>query len=91
MFPLAGTMYVPVCFPEFRPDQCIHKEEEEGSPMSDKFKSLHNGASVETIEIPVHSYDTNDQEEVIYHIAQRELYESVATSGEVYCPPTLRL
>ena len=61
MFPLAGTMYVPVCFPSFRPDQCIRKEEEEeeeeeeeGSPMSDKFKSLQNDASVETIEIPVH-------------------------------------
>ena len=59
MFPLAGTMYVPVCFPSFRPDQCIRKEEEEeeeeeGSPMSDKFNSLHNGASVEKIEIPVH-------------------------------------
>ena len=52
--------------------------------MSDKFKSLHNGASVETIEIPVHSYDTDDQEEVIFHMAQRELYECVATSGEVY-------
>ena len=56
MFPLAGTMYVPVCFPAFRPDQCIRKEEEEeeGSPMSDKFKSLQNDASVETIDIPVH-------------------------------------
>ena len=58
MFPLACTMYVPVCFPAFRPDQCICKEEEEeeeeGSPMSDKFKSLQNDASVETIDIPVH-------------------------------------
>ena len=59
--------------------------------MSDKFKSLHNGAFVETIEIPVHSYDTDDQEEVIFHMAQRELYEIVATSVEVYYPPTLRL
>ena len=51
-------MYVPVCFPAFRPDQCFRskeeEEEEEGSPMSDKFKSLQNDASVETIEIPVH-------------------------------------
>ena len=56
MFPLTGTMYVPVWFPEFRPDQCIRKEEEEeeGSTMSDRFKSLQNDASVETIEIPVH-------------------------------------
>ena len=59
--------------------------------MSDKFKSLHNGAYMETIDIHVHSYDTDDQEEVIFHMAQRELCKIVATSGEVYYPPTLRL
>ena len=50
VFPLAGTEYVPMFFPEFRPDQCIREEEEEkGSPISDKFNSIHNGAYMETI------------------------------------------
>ena len=91
VFPLAGTVYVPVFFPAFQPDQYICKEEEEGSPMSKKLKSLHNVASLETIEAPVQSSDTNYQENVLFHMAHRELYKSVAASGEVYFPPTLRL
>ena len=88
VFPLAGTEYVPVCFPAFRPDRCIREEEEEGSPVSDILKSLHNGASVETKEVPVQSSDTDDSEEVLFHMAQRELYESVVAKGEAYFPPT---
>ena len=93
VFPLAGTKYVPVCFPEFWPDRCIweEEEEEEGIPVSDKLKSLHNGVSVETIEVYVQSSDTDDPEEVLFYMSQRELYKSVAASGEVYSPPTLRL
>ena len=53
VFPLVGTEYVPVCFPSFRPDQCICEEEEEVSPVSGILKSLHNGASLDTIEVPV--------------------------------------
>ena len=89
VFPLAGTEYVPVCFPEFRPDQRIREEEEEeGSPVSNKLKSLHNGASVDTIYVTVQSSDTDDPEEVLFHMAQHELYESVGASGEAYSPPT---
>ena len=78
-----------MCFPVFRPDQCIREEEEEeeGIPVSGKLKSLHNGSSVDKIEVPVRSSDTDDPEEVIFHEAQRELYESVAASGEAYFPP----
>ena len=88
MFPLAGTEYVLVCFREFRPDRCIRDEEEEGNPISDKFKSLHNGASVETIEVHVQSSDNDNPEEVIFCMAQRVLCESVAASGEAYFLPT---
>ena len=49
VFPLAGTNYVPVCDLAFRLDRCIHEEEEEGSPVSEKLNSLHNGAHVCTI------------------------------------------
>ena len=31
---------------------------------------------------------TDDPEEVLFYLAQRELYESVAISGEAYSPPT---
>ena len=53
VFPLSGTKYVPVCFPEFRLERCICEEEEEGSPVYNKLKSLHNGAFVETIDVPM--------------------------------------
>ena len=35
----------------------------------------------------VQSSDTDDPEEVLFHMAQRELYESVAASGEACFPP----
>ena len=90
IFPLAGINYVTVHFPAFRAYQCLHEEEEEEeeSPVSDKLKSLHNGAYVETIEVHFQSSDTDDPEEVLFHMDQHELYESVAASGEAYFPPT---
>ena len=87
VFPLAGIEYVPVWFPVFRPDQCIRTEEEEGSPVSDKLKSLHNGVYVETIEVTVQSSDTDDPEEVLFHMAQREHYKSLSAPSEAYFPP----
>ena len=73
VFPLAGTRYVTVCFPEFCPDRCIlEEEEEEASPISDKLKSLQNGAYVETIQVHVQSSAIDDPEEVLFHMAQRE-------------------
>ena len=88
VFPLSGTKYMPVCFPEFWPEQCIHEEEEDGSTVSDRLKSLHNGASVKTIYLPVQSYDTDDPEELLFHMAQRELYKNEVASGEAYFSPT---
>ena len=47
-----------------------------------------NGVYLETIEGHVQSSDTYDQEEVLFHMAQRELSESVDASSEAYLPPT---
>ena len=38
--------------------------------------------------MPVQSYETDDSEDDIFHMAQRELYGNVAGSGEAYLPPT---
>ena len=43
---------------------------------------------MEKIEVPLQSSDTNDTEEVLFHMAQRERYGSVTTSGEAYFFPT---
>ena len=66
VFPLAGTKCMPVCFPQFWSDRCIREEEGEGSTVSDKLKSLHNGAYEDTIEVHVQSSDTDDPKEVFF-------------------------
>ena len=45
---------------------------------------------MDKIEVHVQSYDTDDPEEVLFHMAQLELYKSVAASGEAYFPLYLR-
>ena len=42
---------------------------------------------MDTIEVPVQSSDTDDPEEVLFHMYQSELYKSVAASGVAYPPP----
>ena len=42
---------------------------------------------MDKIEVHVQSYDTDDPEEVLFHMAKLELYKSVAASGEAYFPP----
>ena len=88
LFPLAVTEYVSVCFLEIWIDRCICEEEEEESLVYNRLNSIYNGAYVETIEVHVMSSETDDPEEVLFHVAQRELYESVSASGEAYLPPT---
>ena len=38
--------------------------------------------------MPVQSSNTDDPKEVLFHMAQIELYKIVAASGEAYLPPT---
>ena len=40
-FPDAGTEYIPVCLPAFRPDRCI-REDEPDSVVSTNLKKLHS-------------------------------------------------
>ena len=43
---------------------------------------------MDTTEVTVQSYDTDDPEEALFHIAHRELYKRIAESGEAYFYPT---
>ena len=81
VFTRAGTKYVSVWFLAFRLDQCIREDEGDRIPVSNELNPLHNGAYLETIEVPTQSSDNNDPEEVIFHMDQHELYKSVAISG----------
>ena len=87
LFPLAVTEYVSVCFLEIWIDRCICEEEEEESLVYNRLNSIYNGAYVETIEVHVNSYDTDDPEEVLFQMDQSELYKIVAELGEARLPP----
>uniref|UniRef100_A0A7S1YZL4 Uncharacterized protein n=1 Tax=Trieres chinensis TaxID=1514140 RepID=A0A7S1YZL4_TRICV len=84
VFPQGGTEYVPICLPAFRPDRCI-REEEEGGEVSTRLKTFHSDINSETVQ---DGSDSSDPKEVLYHMCQKELYESAAATGEAYFPPT---
>ena len=73
-FPEAGTSYIPVCIPAFRPDRCVR---EEGS-CSDVAKRL----------AALHTTKVEDAPEVLYHMCEQPRWEAAKASGEAYFPPT---
>ena len=92
-FPEAGTSYIPVCIPAFRPDRCVR---EEGS-CSDVAKRL----------AALHTTKVEDAPEVLYHMVcfqclsfcgtpstcvptqcEKPRWEAAKASGETYFPPT---
>jgi len=81
-FPEAGTEYIPVCLPAFRPDRCV-REDEPGNAVAAKLQELHGGkagAKGEAEEDPC--------PEVLYHMCQKSLWEAAKAAGQAYFPPT---
>jgi len=83
-FPEGGTEYVPVCLPAFRPDRCI-REDAPDSSVQVKLRELHGGQAAETK--PANGAE-EEEPEVMYHMCQRDLWESAKQAGEAYFPPT---
>ena len=80
-FPDAGTEYVPVCLPAFRPDRCI-REEEEGGAVSANLAKLHSKPS-----------KTADEQlpEQLYHMCEAAQWEAAKRTGVAYFPPTFEV
>lgn len=77
-FPEAGTEYVPVCLPAFRPDRCI-REDAPDSAVQVKLRELHSQpAAPEEEACP----------EVLYHMCQRSQWEAAKASDDAYFPAT---
>jgi len=77
-FPEAGTEYIPVCLPAFRPDRCIREDDPDG-PVSKKLKQLHgNGADAKC----------KPNAEVLYHMCQKKIWEEAKAAESAYYPPT---
>lgn len=84
VFPHAGAEYIPVCIPAFRPDRCL-REEEDGSGVSDIAKKLADLHAVSKAEAAT---STSVPPKTIYHMCERDLWETAVASGNAYFPHT---
>eukprot|EP00935_MAST-01C_sp_MAST-1C-sp1_P002426 g2426.t1 len=85
VFPDAGTRYVPVCLPAFRPDRCIREEGGQESAVSVKLAKLHGQAP------PDAPACEEKQPEVLYHMCEKKLWAEAKAAGTAYYPPTFAL
>ncbi len=83
VFPSGDTEYIPVCLPAFRPDRCHREEEAESSEVTKKLRILHSDApKCEPSEASAL------EDDVLYHMCQRSLWEEAVGTGSAYFPPT---
>ena len=78
-FPEAGTEYIPVCLPAFRPDRCIREDDAAGA-IPTKLKELHAGAAAAPVCTPA--------AEVLYHMCPKAQWEEATKGGDAYFPTT---
>jgi len=78
VFPVGGTEYIPVCLPAFRPDRCLREEENGESEVSSKLQELHSKAK------------QSHEEETLYHMCQKSLWEEAVANKKAYFPPTFQ-
>lgn len=83
-FPDAGTEYIPICLPAFRPDRCIREDDPSG-PVAKRLRSLHNATAAPTC-TGLNQNELNA--EVIYHMCEKELWDAAVKADEAYFPPT---
>jgi uncharacterized protein (DUF952 family)/mannose-6-phosphate isomerase-like protein (cupin superfamily) len=80
VFPTGETEYIPVCLPAFRPDRCHREEDAETSEVTKKLRSLHGMDNV--------TAESKPDNDVLYHMCQKSLWESAVAAGKAYFPPT---
>lgn len=79
-FRVAGTEYIPLCLPAFRPDRCAREDDPSTSPVVSGLQKLHGA--------PAPVAPTSEQPDKLYHMCQRSAWEAAKRSGEAYFPPT---
>jgi uncharacterized protein (DUF952 family)/mannose-6-phosphate isomerase-like protein (cupin superfamily) len=77
VFPVGDTEYIPVCLPAFRPDRCIREEEGGDNQVSAKLEQLHSSSEKKQCD-----------EEILYHMCQKDAWEEAIASKKAYFPPT---
>merc|ERR1712146_521686 len=63
IFPVAGTEYMPVCLPAFKPELCLLEKPDDDDELEGK------NAKVTTIN------DSIDDDDILYHLCPTELWE----------------
>lgn len=78
IFPVGGTIYIPVCVPAFKPERC-KREDDEGSDVSKRLNKLHDKHD----EILEDGFPA-----IIYHMCETTLWERALQANTAYFPPT---
>lgn len=87
-FPIE-TEYIPVCLPAFTPERC-KREEEPNSAVSTRLKELHSKAKQSKVENSDTNNNYNNEEEVLYHMCQKSLWQEAVDNKTAYFPPTFK-
>jgi uncharacterized protein (DUF952 family) len=91
VFPEGGTEYIPVCIPAFKPERC-QREEEGGfntSVVAQRLQKLHMESSTPKPDSMNNSaQEADSQPDTLYHMCQKDLWDSAVKSGKAYFPPT---
>jgi uncharacterized protein (DUF952 family) len=92
VFPEGDTEYIPVCIPAFKPERCL-REEEGGintSPVAKRLSELHCNRGSLSPNKAAKNYLRNNlkQPDTLYHMCEKDRWESVVASGKAYFPPT---
>jgi uncharacterized protein (DUF952 family) len=78
--------YIAVCIPAFTPDRCHREDDDVGhSDVAAKLQQLHTGTTTGEAKS---STDNGNDNDVLYHMCQKALWEEAFQSGEAYFPPT---
>lgn len=87
-FPEAGTEYVPVCIPAFRPDRCKREDDPSGE-VPQTLAKLHSAAMAKLDTAEIANIDTaEDKPEELYHMCLLQKWVEAKASGAAYFPPT---
>jgi uncharacterized protein (DUF952 family) len=96
VFPKAGTEYIPICIPAFKPKRC-QQEDEDGidtSVVVDKLGKLHFEANGDTtsaeegVQGKSSASSSLPAKKTVYHMCEKALWEKVIASKAAYFPPT---
>lgn len=84
VFPVADTEMIAICTPAFSPDRCVR---EEGEATSEDTPRESDEANVKGSSISS-SNESDDNEDIIYHMCEIKRWKEALDSGRAYFPPT---